>query len=308
MISSCASFCEICPLARRGLSLKSSQVFFLKLNLYFNRNDPRFQLDFLPVLFAHVWMFFGSGPQVPHYKPWLDLNEDKAEIFLAGTQGYGNKGQGISASGWFYPVRVLFVFPCTLLFNQSVNARIRKCVRIEECVQKRTPSLASSGDVAVLLARVWILHVTRAHAYNGLQTPAGKRRLASGPCPPPHLAYNRAASAIFFGRWVQGSGGTFDTEQKARGAEEGEGQIEGEAGYAAATPVDRPFANGPRVVNVGIPGPGACRPLWRRAWCTKILPALHAFKYAPGSSSCAEQPSDRDGLGFEPCCLMFLRS
>ena len=35
---------------------------------------------------------------------------------------------------------------------------------------------------------------------------------------------------------------------------------------------------GPRVVNVGIPGPGARPSAWRRAWCDKILPALAEFK------------------------------
>ena len=34
----------------------------------------------------------------------------------------------------------------------------------------------------------------------------------------------------------------------------------------------------PRVINVGIPGPAAQVPLWRRSWRDKILPALARFK------------------------------
>lgn len=34
---------------------------------------------------------------------------------------------------------------------------------------------------------------------------------------------------------------------------------------------------GPRIINVGIPGPGAKRLMWRRAWRDKILPALINF-------------------------------
>ncbi|GFH22218.1 ANK_REP_REGION domain-containing protein [Haematococcus lacustris] len=37
-------------------------------------------------------------------------------------------------------------------------------------------------------------------------------------------------------------------------------------------------ARGPRIINVGVPGPGARRQLWRRAWRDKILPALVNFK------------------------------
>uniref|UniRef100_A0A6S8IVI8 Histone deacetylase domain-containing protein n=1 Tax=Dunaliella tertiolecta TaxID=3047 RepID=A0A6S8IVI8_DUNTE len=34
---------------------------------------------------------------------------------------------------------------------------------------------------------------------------------------------------------------------------------------------------GPRIINVGVPGPGAKRQIWRRAWRDKILPALVNF-------------------------------
>ena len=44
------------------------------------------------------------------------------------------------------------------------------------------------------------------------------------------------------------------------------------------TDVDPKQGEGPRVINVGIPGPGAHVPMWKRAWRDKILPAVARFK------------------------------
>lgn len=41
---------------------------------------------------------------------------------------------------------------------------------------------------------------------------------------------------------------------------------------------DDPVLAGPRIIDVGIPGPGFHPLLWRRAWRDKILPALVNFK------------------------------
>lgn len=46
----------------------------------------------------------------------------------------------------------------------------------------------------------------------------------------------------------------------------------------APTTIDDPPLNGPRLIEVGIKGPGAHPTLWRRAWRDKILPALANFK------------------------------
>lgn len=40
---------------------------------------------------------------------------------------------------------------------------------------------------------------------------------------------------------------------------------------------DKPRADGPRIINVGVPGPGFKVSLWRRAWRDKILPAVVNF-------------------------------
>lgn len=44
------------------------------------------------------------------------------------------------------------------------------------------------------------------------------------------------------------------------------------------TDLDPKHGEGPRVINVGIPGPGAHVPMWKRAWRDKILPAIARFK------------------------------
>lgn len=43
------------------------------------------------------------------------------------------------------------------------------------------------------------------------------------------------------------------------------------------TTADEPPLSGPRLIEVGISGPGAHPALWRRAWRDKILPALVNF-------------------------------
>lgn len=40
---------------------------------------------------------------------------------------------------------------------------------------------------------------------------------------------------------------------------------------------ETPVREGPRIINVGIPGPGAHVPLWKRAWRDKIIPAVARF-------------------------------
>ena len=39
----------------------------------------------------------------------------------------------------------------------------------------------------------------------------------------------------------------------------------------------KPSYMGPRIINVGVPGPGGRRLMWRRAWRDKILPAVVNF-------------------------------
>ena len=50
------------------------------------------------------------------------------------------------------------------------------------------------------------------------------------------------------------------------------------AKFAVDTREHRASKEGPRVINVGIPGPGRQRKLWRRAWRDVIFPELHRFE------------------------------
>eukprot|EP00890_Picochlorum_soloecismus_P001450 jgi/Picsp_1/2305/NSC_05769-R1_histone deacetylase len=88
-----------------------------------------------------------------------------------------------------------------------------------------------------------------------------------------------------------GSGATCDTQQ-VRGENAGhidevngvdrvedpvieiEEDPDGEFKYSGG---DMPRTEGPRIIDVGIPGPGAHVPLWKRSWRDKIFPALVKF-------------------------------
>lgn len=89
-----------------------------------------------------------------------------------------------------------------------------------------------------------------------------------------------------------GSGATCDTEQmqphnteeineldKMQDSENSnlvmEEDPEGEFKYTGG---EVPRAEGPRIIDVGIPGPGAHVPLWKRSWRDKIIPALIKFE------------------------------
>jgi acetoin utilization deacetylase AcuC-like enzyme len=49
---------------------------------------------------------------------------------------------------------------------------------------------------------------------------------------------------------------------------------DGEFGW---TNGEKPRLDGPRIINVGVPGPGVKATLWRRSWRDKILPAVVNF-------------------------------
>ena len=74
------------------------------------------------------------------------------------------------------------------------------------------------------------------------------------------------------------NGGTNTTATKAEQEEEEDDVIEedpdGEFVYQGG---EMPRSEGPRIIDVGIPGPGSRVALWRRSWRDKILPALVKF-------------------------------
>ena len=71
------------------------------------------------------------------------------------------------------------------------------------------------------------------------------------------------------------------------------------------TDLDPKHTDGPRVINVGIPGPGAHVPLWKRAWRDKILPAVARFKPDIIFISAGFDAHRKDDINFRlECCLL----
>jgi DNA ligase-1 len=133
--------------------------------------------------------------------------------------------------------------------------------------------------------------------------------------------------------WVYpGSGGTADSKPPGEGDDAGpgtppgEGEGEGEgvppAPPAAGDPppviipedpdgefapdpavpaADLPSRTGPRIINVGIPGPGADPPRWRRAWRDKVLPALAVFAPDLVLVSAGFDAHRKDDINFAYC-------
>ena len=123
--------------------------------------------------------------------------------------------------------------------------------------------------------------------------------------------------------WVYpGSGGTVDSKKAAEGAGAAPGTPpgDGEGAAPAAAPAiipedpdgefvsdpavpasDLPPRTGPRIINVGIPGPGADAPRWRRAWRDKILPALARFAPDLVLISAGFDAHKKDDINFAYC-------
>jgi acetoin utilization deacetylase AcuC-like enzyme len=74
------------------------------------------------------------------------------------------------------------------------------------------------------------------------------------------------------------TGGDDDEDKAKTPAIVAEEDPEGEFKGVVPPPQDAAPSDGPRVIDVGIPGPGFHPALWRRAWRDKALPALANFK------------------------------
>ena len=76
------------------------------------------------------------------------------------------------------------------------------------------------------------------------------------------------------GWFYAGSGATSDV---GFNSQPGPGSDEDPNGEFVHTGGEKPGGTGARIINVGIPGPGVKRNLWRRSWRDKVLPALRRF-------------------------------
>ncbi|MEW5318555.1 MAG: hypothetical protein WDW38_009769 [Sanguina aurantia] len=188
--------------------------------------------------------FAAGGMEFPTYKPWLGV-EDASNIFFASVQGYGRRTP--NSSSWFYP---------------------------------------GSGATADSIPAP--PHTTSASSATGNQPP-----LPSSVDTHTHQLVSAAATA-------SSDPAASTTPPSNLLPEDPDGEFEGSfdtlisggpvmvpnsesppflAVQAMLLPARQGIApTGPRVINVGIGGPGVKSKAWRRAWRDKILPALVNFR------------------------------
>ncbi|KAL6757381.1 histone deacetylase domain-containing protein [Haematococcus lacustris] len=218
---------------------------------------------------------YSEGEQCfPVCKPWLDPASDADNIFFASVQGYGPRPAGV---GWFYPGSGMtddsrppppHPPPCTPPLQPAAS------------IQGSPPTPSALGAV------------TDATSPATCPTPcapgAARAGAGVGAGADPGMASDRAPPAPAAADWV-----TEDPDNEFTCCSL---DVGGERANATLPlPLPLPLlpaappllgsrqpagsqARGPRIINVGVPGPGAKRQLWRRAWRDKILPALVNFK------------------------------
>jgi len=86
--------------------------------------------------------------------------------------------------------------------------------------------------------------------------------------------YGRRSRYEEGGWFYAGSGATSDVGHNAQPYADKEEDPNGEFLWTGG---EKPVETGARMINVGIPGPGVKRNMWRRSWRDKILPALTKF-------------------------------
>ncbi|GIL78691.1 hypothetical protein Vretifemale_8102 [Volvox reticuliferus] len=191
---------------------------------------------------------YSDGQQhFPVYKPWLG-NGDVHNIFFASVQGFGRRG---SSGGWFYP-------GSGATADSAIVASLKPPVpedSVSPTAAATTTTTAANGGGAPPEG------TAAAAAAAGLNAAAAAGATA-------------ATSANGGGAAVNGNGtpaATTATTTTTTGIpEDPDGEFRGS--------YDVTVVGGPRIINVGIPGPGGKPRMWRRAWRDKILPALANFK------------------------------
>ncbi|GLI65150.1 hypothetical protein VaNZ11_008553, partial [Volvox africanus] len=188
---------------------------------------------------------YSDGQQhFPVYKPWLG-DGDAHNIFFASVQGFGRRG---SSGGWFYPGS-----------GATADSTIVTSLKPPGKEDSVSPATAATTT-------------TTAAASGGGTSPEGTAAAAAaaGLNAAAAAAANAAASANGAVAAVVNGNGAPTVATGTGIPEDPDGEFRGS--------YDVTVVGGPRIINVGIPGPGGKPRMWRRAWRDKILPALANFK------------------------------
>ena len=181
---------------------------------------------------------YGEGvQQFPIYKPWYDV-DDNENIFFASVQGYGPKMPGMVSS---------YVYPgsgatCDT-WDVVPGLHVRHDVEEVPMDSQEEQLINGPGESVFHQTGVEVLQ----------NAPGVERNIAS-----PSGGLNVSASSV-----NEHIDKTLIEEDPDK-----------EFLYSGG---EMPRTEGPRIIDVGIPGPGSRVALWRRSWRDKILPALVRF-------------------------------
>lgn len=177
------------------------------------------------------------------YQPWFDTDDDD-NILFASVQGYGPKSSTRPD---------VFVYPGS---GATTDTQVLK-------TQRAAQQAAKAAQVAAAAAA----------AAGGVREAEGTSTAATSTAPEVQPAGQPVATLV--NGPVAAAGDQGDEAQPSHSTDLVEEDPDREF---APTTIDDPPLHGPRLIEVGIKGPGAHPTLWRRAWRDKILPALANFK------------------------------
>ncbi|KAG2494726.1 hypothetical protein HYH03_007240 [Edaphochlamys debaryana] len=202
-----------------------------------------------------------GSQQFPVCKPWMG-DGDTHNIFFASVQGYGRRG----SIGWFYPGSGATADSAVVPSLPPPTGAAAGGGGGSSGGAVPTTSTDGAGGGGNAASPTTAIAAAAAAADAAAAAMAAAAASAGGGAPP---ATPAAAAAVQDGGAAGTSGGG---AASASGPypEDPDGEFKGS--------YDVTVLGGPRVINVGIPGPGGKPRMWRRAWRDKILPALMNFR------------------------------
>ncbi|KAL4440406.1 hypothetical protein ABPG75_003407 [Micractinium tetrahymenae] len=187
------------------------------------------------------------------WKPWLD-STDKECIFFASVQGYGPKAED-------YPVYVYPGSGATCDTQELAAQRAAEEAAAAAAKDRQAAAAAAQPGEGMEVDGVG------AAAQGAAAPAAAQQQLQNG---------GEAAAAANGGVQAGAAAAASAADQQQGGAEEAiEEDPDREFVYRGG---QVPPVEGPRVIDIGIPGFGPKVALWRRSWRDKIIPALVKFK------------------------------